>query len=166
MNKVALLLVILINSLFWMDNKSNNNIVAEFGIATTDTPWATSGSTIALTLLYDSIIYQCNVVPNELSTEFSCLGSSSFVDSGCTGINTQEMFIEHTIYATDIDAVEIDYIFITDLNKNKVTVSTNNLCLDLTECDSNTALVNIDTLSVDVSVLTYSYNCSLVIVNF
>ena len=42
---------------------------------------------IELTLLFDSTIYKCNVIPNAKNTEFSCLSSSSFNRSGCTGIN-------------------------------------------------------------------------------
>ena len=157
--------VLLINSLFWIVIKSNNNLVKDFGIAT-DAPYAASESTILLTLLYDSIIYKCSVVPNEVSTEFSCSGSTSFVHAGCTGVNTEEMFLENTDYDTEIDAVNIDYIFVTDSNGNKHTVNTNDLCLDRDDCKSNTALVNLDTSSIDKSVTSYSYSCSLVIIIF
>ena len=166
MNQVSLSLEILLNSLFWMVIQSNN-VVTDFGIATSDAIWADCNAIIELTLLYDSIIYQCNVVPNQLSTEFPCSGSASFVRSDCTGVYTQEMFIKNTDYnEVQIDAVKIGYIFITDSNGNKQTVNTNSVCLDKLDCGSNTALVNIDTSSVDTSVTSYSYSCSSVIITF
>ena len=154
MNKILLL-----NSLFWIVIKSSD-VLTEFGIATSGAAHSQSGSTIALTLLYDSVIYECDVVPNAQNAEFTCIGVNSLIHGGCTGVNTQEMFIENTDYRqTGIDAVKIDYIFMTDSSGTKHIVNTGNVCLDEHDCSTNTALVNIDAETVDKSVNSYTYDC-------
>ena len=154
MNKILLL-----NSLFWIVIKSSD-MLTEFGIATSGAAHSQSGSTIALTLLYDSVIYKCNVIPNAQNAEFKCIGEDSLIHGGCTGVNTQEMFIENTDYRPEIDAVKIDYIFMTETSGTRHVVNTNNVCLDEHDCSTNTALVNIDAETVDKSVDSYSYDCS------
>ena len=154
MNKILLL-----NSLIWIVIKSTD-ILSEFGIATSGAAHSQSGSTVHLTLLYDSIIYKCDVIPNAQNTEFTCIGSDSFIGEGCTGVNTQEMFIENLDYIPEIDAVKIDYIFMTDSSGNKHIVDTNNVCFDRDDCGTNTGLINIDAETVDKSVNSYTYDCS------
>ena len=170
MNKVALLSVLLlINSLFLLIKScdDNNNIIQGFGIYTLPSiPFVGlvgSGTslTVSLTLLHDSIIYKCDVNPTEIGRSYPCQDSieSTIVGYGCSGINTNEMFIELNTddNVTDIDDVRIGIIFYGPPGSIVEDTVDGQLCLG---CGSNTALIDFDMDSISTDVTSYSYSCS------
>ena len=170
MNKVTLLLsvLLLINSLFLLIKSScerddNNNIIrGGFGIRTARPNSllgiVDSGTslTVSLTLLHDGIIYECDINPTEIATIYRCqdLNESTIVGYGCSGINTNEMFIELN---TDDNVLEIDDLHIEVIFSGLGQEIDGQLCLG---CGSNTALINFDTKAISTHLTSYSYSCS------
>ena len=169
MNKVTLLSVLLLtNSLFLLIKScdDHNNIIQGFGIYTTpsipfiDLVGSGTSLTVSLTFLHDSIIYECDVNPTEIGTSYPCQDpiESTIVGYGCTGINTNEMFIElNTDDATNIDDVRIGRAIYSEPGSLVAELVDGNLCLG---CGSNTALVDFDARSISTDVTSYSYRCS------
>lgn len=117
-----------------------SDTIKEFGFKTAGGDHSDSNSPTELTLQYNGDIYQCQVIPEDTATEYSCRGTRSKIGTGCGATN--EIFIENTDYDTNqIDSVEVDYVFIIDENDVKTTYDVGDKCLDLHDCGNINAIL-------------------------
>eukprot|EP01084_Bolivina_argentea_P130028 229577_1 len=137
--------------------------VKQYGIKIA--PNSISTSMLSVTLLYDCMVYQCNLTPNVID-ELSCDGSSTLVESSnCEAFVGKNMIlIENTDYIlmgeSASSPINIDYVFVETLNGIKYQVDTD-LCLNMNHCDSNTAQIDLETREITTAESSFNlaYDC-------
>ena len=89
------------------------SLVREFGFHTTDGSSSKSDNTMMVRFTYEEKVYECGIVPNEVDTEFSCNGTTSYI--GEAPQIDDSMFIQHTgMPGMAVDGVAIDYAYVID----------------------------------------------------
>eukprot|EP01084_Bolivina_argentea_P291397 500814_1 len=140
------------------------NPIYSFGIKTSNNEYSASTYSTTLTLLYNEAVYKCDIYPNELETEYECY-NNKIVKYGCNNDIYKQMFIQNNDNRqVEQDAVIITKIFITDsLGKKYYDLVDGDLCLDEYDCDTNSALIHINSQTLtgitDKSQNTYEPHC-------